>query len=107
MIDFRGHDFGPKGSGLTLAKRGLHVEIKKSVKENQGQECHEQEAFDGSGVMLQNMIGVPALDQFIEAVVFDVPSLMPKTDNSGHGNLLRWQRGYPYPIAGLQLVLLV
>src|ERR1700678_2432052 len=53
------------------------------------------------------MIGVPALDQFIEAMVFDVPSLMPKTDYSGQGNLLRWQRGYPYPIAGLQLVLLV
>src|ERR1700722_8816468 len=107
LVDFRGHDFGPKGFGLALAKRGFHVEIKKSVKEDQGQKCHEQEAFDSSSVVLQNMVGVPPLDQLIEAVIFDVPSLMPKTDYSGHGNLRRWQRGYPYPIAGLQFVLFV
>ena len=43
------------------------------MKEDEGQKRHEQEAFDGSGVMLQDMIGVPALDQLIETVVFDVP----------------------------------
>ena len=32
-------------------------------------------SVDGGGAVLQEMIGVPALGQFIEAVIFDVPSL--------------------------------
>ena len=87
MVDFRCHDSGPKVFGLALAKRWLHVQIKKGMKEDQRQKRHEQEAFDGSGVMLQYMIGVPTLDQFIEAVVFDVPSLVTKTDDTFHGYL--------------------
>ena len=59
------------------------------MKEDEREKRHEQEAFDGRGVMLQNMIGVPSLDQLIEAVVFDVPSLVPKTDGALHGNLRR------------------
>ena len=45
--------------------------------------------FDGGGVVLQDMIGVPTLDQLVEAVVFDVPSLVPKTDGACHGKLRR------------------
>ena len=88
-VDFRSHDSCPKLFGLALAKGWLHVEIKKGMKEDEGQKRHEQEAFDGSGVMLQDMIGVPTLNQLIEAVVFDVPSLVPKTDGALHRNLRR------------------
>src|SRR5664279_1851959 len=107
LVDFRGHDSRPEFFGFALAKGWLHVEIKKGMKEDERQKRHEQEAFDGGGVVLQYMIGVPTLDQFIEAVVFDVPSLVPKTDGARHGNLRRRQRGYPHPIADLDLVLFV
>ena len=89
MVDFRRHYFGPEGFGLALPKGWLQVEIEKSVKEDQREKGHQQEALDGGGVVLQHMIGVPTLDQFIEAVVFDAPSLVPKPDGAGHGNLRR------------------
>src|SRR5438552_13647697 len=89
LVDFRGHHSGPKVFGLALAKGWLHVQIKKGMKEDERQKRHEQEAFDSGGVMLQYMIGVPTLDQLIEAVVFDIPSLVPKTDGALHGNLRR------------------
>ena len=44
------------------------------MKADEREEGHEQEAFDGGGVVLQEIIGVPAPDQFIEAVIFGVPS---------------------------------
>src|SRR5437879_2854267 len=68
-----------KSLDFALAKGWFHVEIKKGMKEDERQKRHEQEAFDGAGVVLQDMIGVPTLDQLVEAVVFDVPSLAPKT----------------------------
>ena len=37
----------------------------------------------------KTMIGVPTLDQLVEAVVFDVPSLVTKTDDTFHGYLSR------------------
>jgi hypothetical protein len=52
------------------------------MKENERERGHEQEAFDSGGVMLQDMIGMPTRDQFIEAMVFDVPSPVSKTDGT-------------------------
>ena len=81
-------DSCPKVFGLAFAKGWLHVEIQKGMKEDEWEKDHEEEeAFDGSGVMLQDMIGVPTLDQLVEAVVFDVPSLVPKSDGTLHGKL--------------------
>ena len=86
-IDFRCHRSGPKVFGLALKKGWLQVETKKSVKEDEREKGHEREAFDRGGVMLQDMIGVPTFDQFIKAVVFDVPSLMSKTNSTFEGGL--------------------
>ena len=61
---------------------------------------HEQKALNGVGVMHHYMVGVPTVDQLIETVVFDVPSLVPKLDATLDGNLLDGQRGHPHPIAG-------
>ena len=83
-IDFRCHRSGPKVFGLALKKGWLQVEIKKRVKED------EKEAFDRGGVMLQDRIGVPTFDPFIQAVGFDVPSLMSKTDGTLEEDLRGW-----------------
>ena len=87
MVDFSGHDSCPEIFGLSLAKGWFHVEIEKGMKEDECEKGHEQKAFDGRSVMLQYMIGVPTLDQLVEAMVFDVPSLVPKTDGTVHGKL--------------------
>jgi hypothetical protein len=61
-VDFRCHDCCPEFLGLSLSKGWLHVEIKKGMKEDESEKGHEEEAFDGRGIILQNMIGVPTLD---------------------------------------------
>ena len=65
----------------------LQVEGKEGMKDVVGEEGDEQEAFDGAGVMFENMIGMPLVDQFVEAMVFDVPTLVPETDDPLGGNL--------------------
>ena len=57
------------------------------MKEDECEKGHEQKAFDGRSVMLQDMIGVPTLDQFVESVVLDIPSLVCKSDGALHGRL--------------------
>jgi len=34
------------------------------------------ESYDGVGVMVEVMVGVPGVDQFVEALVFNLPSGM-------------------------------
>lgn len=108
MADFRGHDFYPEIFGLAKTKGWFHVEIEKGMNGDECEKGHEQEAFDGSGVVFQDTIGVPSrMDQFVEAMVFDVPSLAPKTDGTVYGKLRCWERCYPHPIAASDLVFLV
>ena len=44
-----------------------------------GAKSLDQEALDGRGVMLQHMIGVPTIDQFVETMILDVPSLVAES----------------------------
>jgi hypothetical protein len=41
-----------------------------------GQKDAEQESLDGVGLMLIDVIRVPAVDQLVEALVLDIPSRM-------------------------------
>jgi hypothetical protein len=43
---------------LPWRRDGFRLEIQKGTKEDECEKGHEEEAFDGSGVMLQDMIGV-------------------------------------------------
>jgi hypothetical protein len=47
--------------------------------------------------MLVDMIGVPVAHQFLEAVVFYVPSRMSQTDDERGGSLGRRQGRHPHP----------
>jgi len=53
------------------------------------QEGHQQKAFDGVGIMLEHMIGVPFVGQFVEAIILDIPSLVPQMDDAADGSLGR------------------
>jgi len=68
-MNFRCHHSGPEIFGLAPSKGWLPVEKKKSVKQDEREEGHKQEALDGGVVVLQDMIGVPALDQFVKTVI--------------------------------------
>ena len=90
LVDFRSHHSRPKFFGLASAKRWFEVQIKEGVVDDEREKRQEKEALDGSGVVLKDMIGVPTVDQLVEAMIFDVPSLVPKPDGTLQGNLRRW-----------------
>ena len=50
------------------------------MKDIAGQEGHKQEALDGVGVVLVDVIDMPAIDQFIKPMVLDIPSLVAEAD---------------------------
>ena len=60
------------------------------MKDVVSEERDEQEAFDGAGVMLENVIGMPFVDEFVEAIILDVPTLVAETDHPLSGNLRGW-----------------
>src|SRR6267143_1077074 len=106
-VEFSSDESGPEDLRLTLACGWLHIAHQKGVKEVVSQEGHEQKAFDGAGVMLEHMIGVPFVGQLVEAIIFDIPSLVPQMDDAMEGNLGRRQGGRPDPVTRLWMVLLV
>ena len=86
---------------LPARRAGLHVETKERMKEDEAEKGRQQEALNGGGIVRIDMIGVPAVDQFIEAMIFDFPSLVSESDAALGGNLPHRQCGSPHPIAGL------
>jgi hypothetical protein len=58
------------------------VPADEGVKNVVGQERHRQECLDGLGVVFVNVVSFPTIDQFIEAEVIDVPSLMAPGDDA-------------------------
>ena len=57
--------------------------------------------------MLHHMIGVPTIDQFVETMIFDVPSLVPKLDATIDGSQFRGERGHPDPFAAERLTFMI
>ena len=49
------------------------------------------------------MVGVPAIDQFVKTVIFDVPSLVSELDATFDGGQAGGERSHPDPIAGERL----
>jgi len=70
------------------------------MKDVVGQEGDQQEALDGVGVVLVEVIGMPAVDQLVETVILDIPALVAETDCTLGGDLWAGKRGHPDPIAG-------
>src|SRR5208283_3702087 len=87
-IDFRRHELGPEDPGSALADLRLEIQREKGLKEVAGQEGDQQETLDGVGLVLIDVVGMPAVDQFVEPVILDIPSLVAKADTSlGGGEL--------------------
>jgi hypothetical protein len=73
-MDFRRDQLHPEGHGSAAAQLGLEVEGKESVKKVVGQKSQQQKTLDRLGLMAVDMIRMPAVHQFIESVVFNIPA---------------------------------
>ena len=76
-VEFSSDEPGPEDLRLTLAYGGLHIARQEDMENVVSQEGHQQKAFDGAGVMLEDVIGVPFVGQLVEGIILDIPSLMP------------------------------
>ena len=86
---------------------GLEIQSQEGMKDVVSEKGHEQKTLHGLGVMLEDVIGIPVVDQLVKARIFDVPSLVAESDGLLGGNLRGRKRSHPDPIAGLGTVLLV
>jgi hypothetical protein len=77
-IQFGGDESSPEDLGLALSCGWLHIQRKKGMKDVVSEEGHEEKTLDGTWVMLEDVIGVPFVDQLVEAIIFDIPSLVPR-----------------------------
>ena len=68
-IDLRGHEPGPEDLGSALADLGFEIAREEGVKDIEGEEGDQQEALDGVGVVLEDVVGVPLVGQFVESVI--------------------------------------
>ena len=71
-----GHRSGPEGPCSALTDLGFEIQGEECLKDIAGQEGHQQEAFDGVGVMFVDVVGMPAVDQFVEPMILDIPALV-------------------------------
>jgi hypothetical protein len=54
----------------------LEIQREKCLKDMAGPEGPRQEALDGVGVMPVDVAGMPAVDQFVEPMILDLPALV-------------------------------
>jgi hypothetical protein len=80
-IKIGGDESSPEDFGFSLSRGRFHIQGQKSMKQVISEEGHEQKTLDGAGVVLVDMIGVPFLDQLLEAIVLNIPSLVAQTDD--------------------------
>jgi len=106
-IKIGGNESSPEDLGFSLSRGRFHIQCQKSMKEVISEEGHEQKTLDGAGVVLVDMIGVPFLDQLLEAIVLNIPSLVAQTDDLLDENFGRGKRRHPDPVTALRIVPLV
>ena len=95
-----GHQAGPEGPRPALADLRLEIQREERLKDIEGQEGQQQEALNRIGAVHIDVVGMPAINQFVEPVVFDVPALVAEADGAPGGNRLLRKRGDPHPVAG-------
>ena len=90
---------GPIQQSTTGAKRGLEI-AQEAVEEGMGHKEDQPESRDGRDVMMEVVVGVPLVTEFIEALVLNAPAFMAEEDDVARGNLGSGQRGDPDPLGG-------
>ena len=65
-----------------------------------GQKQQEQYGRDSVGVEVVDMVGVPLVDQLVEALVFDAPASMSDAYDGVRVGFVLGKAGCPEPFAG-------
>jgi len=91
----------PVDDGVVLSKLGPEVAGDEAMEDGVGDEENQPDSYDGVGVMVEGMVGVPGGDDFIESLVFDLPPGVTEANDGGGGDLFLGQRSDPGPIVGL------
>ena len=76
-VEFCSDEPGPEDSRFAPAHGWLHIACQEDMKNVVSQEGHEQKTFDSAWIMLEDVIGVPFVSQLVEAIILDIPSLVP------------------------------
>ena len=92
---------GPEDDGAILSKLGLEVAGDEAMEDGVGDEENQPDSDNGVGVMVEGMVGVPRIDDFIESLVFDLPSGVTEANDGGGGDLFLGQRRDPGPMVDL------
>jgi len=101
----RRRSVGPRRFGLALACGGLHIPRQEGVKDVVSEEGTSKK-HSMRGVMLEDVIGVPLVDQLVEAIILDIPSLVAKW--TARSTETWWAiASSPDPVTALGIVLLV
>ena len=58
-IDFGSDEFGEVDLGLAFAHWWFEIQQVERIEDDQGQERGQEKAFDGNGVVLEDVIGLP------------------------------------------------
>ena len=99
-VDLGGDQTCPVDLRLAVAELRFQVQFQESVEGVVSQKDQQEEGFNGVGLVFINVIGLLAINQRIEAEVFNVPSLVTPSHDALGGSLLRRSSRHPDPIAG-------
>ena len=105
LAEVGGDLFGPILRGVSGAADGLEVPAKEGVKEVEDEHRHEPEDQDGIEGVFVDVIGMPVVDQGVEAAfVFDGPSPMAQAKDAFGAQAGLRDGGAPYPFGDLLLL---
>ena len=106
-MDLRRHELGQESLGSALADLRFEIQRAERVKDVAGQKGGQQEALDSVGIVFVDVVGMPAVCQFVEPVIFDIPSLVAEGDGPSGGDEMERKRSHPDPVAGEPIVFAV
>src|SRR5436190_24184449 len=76
-VEFGRDESGPEDLRITLPYARLHIARQEDIETVVSQEGHEQKTFDSAWIMIEDVVGVPLVSQLVEAIIVDIPSLVP------------------------------
>lgn len=93
-----GGDPGREVDGrVGVAQYGLQV-AQEAVEDGVGDEHHQPEHQQGVGVKVEDVAGVPVGGQFVEALVFDAPAVVPELEDHAGGSQRGGHGRRPIPV---------
>ena len=75
--------FSDEEHGIAIAESGLEITLAEGIKNSMGDEHEQPEGDDGNRVMMEVVVSMPSIRDFIECIVSDLPAGMAKDNGIG------------------------